>query len=1349
MSLILENVTLDSAETFAAEKGSENVSNFSSTTPSNTPDTEPDRIITDFSQGGIGDCWYLASIKSLSISDIGKDIISNIIEIDSGYATVKFAGMPTFSYSISLADLAAEATDGDKYYSDGHSSGDADALLLEIALKAYTNDPNIKSPGFEASLYTGGQMTDALGVLTGRLGVGVYVTGIEEMTAQLAEFAANFDHTAITFASYTNRYGFVASHAYSIVGIDTVNQTVSIRNPWYTDVPMTIGYAQFAEVIHWINYTDLSSNNLYLYGTNQGGTLTGGVANDVIYGGSGTDVITGGAGDDTLYSCGGGDTLYGNTGDDMYYVYDTNDVVSEKVNEGSDRVYSWATSYTLSDNVEVLMLMGTEDTTACGNSGTNSVCGNSGNNLLDGGDGDDFLMGMDGNDTLIGGGGNDTLDGGTGVDKLIGGTGNDTYYINDYEDTITEAVNEGIDTVYTSVDYTLGNNLENIRINGNLDLNITGNNLNNILYGSSGNNTLNGGTGNDTMYGGTGNDTYIVDSAQDQIFENIDQGIDTVISSASYTLGSNLENITLIGGENINAIGNDSGNYIIGNSGNNILDGKAGYDSMYGGAGDDIYYIDAIGDQVFESAEEGIDTVTSGVSYALGDNLENLTLSGGENITAIGNQLNNLITGNFGNNILDGGAGDDTIYGYGGSDTFDGGKGNDCLFANTSSDNKYIFNLEDGQDTISYLNATSSNNDTIVFGSGVAANSLVFTRLVNDLKISIKNYMDSITISNWYLSFLNQINNFKFSDGTVINKNALPIDPQNDTPIAPPIDPPINNNGNTLYGGAGNDTYTIDSDGTQIIENPNSGTDTVLSSISYVLGDNLENLTLTGAGNINATGNKSNNYIIGNSGNNILNGGAGSDSMYGGSGNDIYYVDFKGDQVFENAASGTDTVVSTISYALGNNLENITLIGAAKIDATGNELNNYLVGNSGNNIIKGGFGNDTLDGGGGKDTIYGGYGDDAYFVNSTTAKLVEYNGQGNDTVYSSINYSLGTYFENLTLTGLDNINGQGNNLNNILTGNDGNNTLNGLAGTDIMIGGKGNDTYYVDNTADMISENFGEGTDVCYSSVSYSLQNNVENLVLTGKAIYGIGNSDNNYIVGSIGNNTLNGGTGADILVGGKGDDTYYIDNISDNIIEYAGQGTDSVNSTVNYALGNNLENLTLMGTNDVNGKGNLLNNILLGNSGNNVLDGQAGNDVINGGAGNDYLIGGFGNDTYKFDINGGDDTISDSLGTDKISFGKGIDKTNIALFKQGSDLIIDYVTSSGDNLITIQNQFAGNQIEKIQLSNNKSLSNIDINKIIQTMAAYSAVHTDVQMMSINDVKSNQDLMNLVTKSWH
>ncbi|MEA5579085.1 beta strand repeat-containing protein [Anabaena sp. UHCC 0451] len=212
-----------------------------------------------------------------------------------------------------------------------------------------------------------------------------------------------------------------------------------------------------------------------------------------------------------------------------------------------------------------------------------------------------------------------------------------------------------------------------------------------------------------------------------------------------------------------------------------------------------------------------------------------------------------------------------------------------------------------------------------------------------------------------------------------------------------------------------------------------------------------------------------------------------------------------------------------------------------------------------------------------------------------------------------------------------------------LDGGSGDDSLNGGTGADNLIGGLGNDIYTVDNTGDQVLEGFNAGIDTIQSSVTRTLGNNQENLILLGIAnINGTGNTLNNTITGNSGNNVINGGTGTDTMIGSLGNDTYTVDNINDVVTENANAGTDRVQSSVTWALGNNLENLTLTGSANINGTGNNLNNTIIGNGGSNILIGGLGSDILTGGVGNDF---------FRFNNSSeGIDTIKDfTVGNDVI----------------------------------------------------------------------------------------------------
>ena len=477
-----------------------------------------------------------------------------------------------------------------------------------------------------------------------------------------------------------------------------------------------------------------------------------------------------------------------------------------------------------------------------------------------------------------------------------------------------------------------------------------------------------------------------------------------------------------------------------------------------------------------------------------------------------------------------------------------------------------------------------------------------------------------------------------------------------------------------MNGGAGNDTYVVDNVGDTVAEALNEGTDLVQSSVTYTLSANVENLALTGTTAINGTGNALDNVLTGNTvnntltggaGNDTLNGGTGTDTMVGGTGDDTYVVDVTTDVVTEALNEGVDSVQSAATYTLGANVENLTLTGTAVINGTGNASNNTLTGNSVNNILDGAAGDDVLNGGAGTDSLRGGLGNDTFIVDSTTDTITENLNEGTDTVQSSVTFTLGANVENLVLTGTTAINGTGNTLNNVLFGNSANNTLSGGTGNDTLQGGAGNDIYVVDNTLDTVIENLNEGADLIQSAVTYSLSNKVENITLTGAtAINATGNALNNALTGNTGVNVLTGGAGDDIYVVGTGD----------TVVENANEGTDTVQSTITWTLATNVENLTLTGTAVVNGTGNTLNNVITGNGANNILDGAAGDDTLIGGVGADTMKGGLGNDTFVVDA-------TTDVVTENLNEGVDVIQTSVSLTTLAAN--VEGLVLTGTGLLT------------------------------------------------------------------
>jgi Ca2+-binding RTX toxin-like protein len=262
-----------------------------------------------------------------------------------------------------------------------------------------------------------------------------------------------------------------------------------------------------------------------------------------------------------------------------------------------------------------------------------------------------------------------------------------------------------------------------------------------------------------------------------------------------------------------------------------------------------------------------------------------------------------------------------------------------------------------------------------------------------------------------------------------------------------------------------------------------------------------------------------------------------------------------------------------------------------------------------------------------------------------------------DTVHSSQpSYTLPDGINNLVLDP-GALNGTGNALDNVITGNDAANILDGGGGADTLIGGAGDDTYIVHDSHVTITEAAGGGTDTVLASVSFDLGHapNVENLTLTGTdAINGTGNGLDNVITGNDGANVLDGGGGADTLIGGAGDDTYILHDGQETITEAPGGGTDTIMSPVTFDLTNTpyVENLTLTGTDAIDGTGNALDNVIIGNDADNALSGGDGNDRIFGKDGNDWIDGGAGDD--YLDGGPGDNYITGGPGNDTLIGGYG-----------------------------------------------------------------------------------------------
>jgi Ca2+-binding RTX toxin-like protein len=697
--------------------------------------------------------------------------------------------------------------------------------------------------------------------------------------------------------------------------------------------------------------------------------ITGGDGADILIGGGDIDQIDGDDGDDLINGSGGADIMAGGSGNDIFYVDNVGDNVVELDDEGNDQIFS-SVSYTLAGRiVETTTLTGSANINATGNGRVNMLMGNAGNNVLDGGGGVDTasyacatagvtvslaisgaqntggagidtlvsiekLTGSAFNDSLTGSAGNDTLDGGAGADILTGGAGNDIYYVDHVGDNVVEADNGGTDRIYATVSYSLaGRVVETLTLTDIANIDATGNGRANRLEGNDGNNVLRGEGGDDILRGGNGADILIGGVGDDVLDGGAD--VDTasyIDATAAVTVSLAIDGTQNTVGAGIDILANIEGltgsafnDSLTGNDGDNIMDGGAGADVMTGGAGDDIYYVDNAADIVVEADNGGTDRIYASVSYSLaGRIVETLTLTGSANIDGTGNGRVNRLEGNGGNNSLRGEGGNDRLYGGNGADILIGGAGNDLLDGGAHTD------------TASYVDATAGVTVSLAISGAQNTGGAGVDTLLSIEKLTGSAYNDKLTGD---------------TGNNMLDGGA---------------------GADMLTGGAGDDIYYVDHVGDNVVEVNDGGTDRIFSSVSYSLaGRIVETLALTGATNIDATGNGRVNALNGNSGNNSLwgldggdqlNGGAGDDRLYGGLGRDTLTGGAGSDWFGFDTALGGDNVDRIVDFSVVDDtilLEDAVFtglavgglpaaafhIGAAAADASDRILYDSVTGN--------------------------------------------------------------------------------------------------------------------------------------------------------------------------------------------------------------------------------------------------------------------------------------------------------------------------------------------------------------------------------------------------------------------
>ncbi|WP_232451380.1 calcium-binding protein [Burkholderia ubonensis] len=564
----------------------------------------------------------------------------------------------------------------------------------------------------------------------------------------------------------------------------------------------------------------------------------------------------------------------------------------------------------------------------------------------------------------------------------------------------------------------------------------------NFLAGD-GDDVMGGSWRNDNLWGGTGNDTLYGYDGDDKLY------------------------------------GEDGNDELQGGAGNDVLDGGAGNDFLFGQAGNDIMN-GGDGDDVmmgFTASNESKQTL------APGETDDDVMYGGAGNDRMWGGLGNDYMDGGDGADFVNGGHGDDTVFGGAGNDELHGNEGNDRLLGEAGHDRIFgeagddVIWGGDGDDVLVGFTASNdakqtlswgeSDNDVLYGGNG---NDALYGGLGND-------YLDGGNDHDFLDGGEGDDRLFGGSGDDELNggngNDALSGDTGNDK----------------IFGGAGNDVIW-GGDGDDILIGFTASND---AKQWLSAGETDDDTIFGGAGNDLILGGLGNDVLYGEAGNDELQGGDGHDRLYGGDGNDRLFGQ-AGDDILYGGA-GDDILVGFTASNDGKQ----TL-------APGETDNDYLYGGDGRDTLIGGLGDDYLDGGAGADLMEGGQGNDTYIVNSVNDVILEHANEGYDTVISSANYILNANVEELRLVEGFKINGTGNALNNRIVGNSEDNILDGVTGADVMIGGKGNDTYYVDNVGDQVVELAGEGIDTVQSKISYTLGDHVENLNLLdfGKAEKGL-----------------------------------------------------------------------------------------------------------------------------------------------------------------------------------------------------------------------------------------------------
>ncbi|MEO8022804.1 tandem-95 repeat protein [Polaromonas sp.] len=687
-------------------------------------------------------------------------------------------------------------------------------------------------------------------------------------------------------------------------------------------------------------------------------------------------------------------------------------------------------------------------------------------------------------------------------------------------------------------------------------------------------------------------------------------------------------------------IGSAYGEYIWGQEGNDVLDGQVGADRLIGGLGDDSYIVDAL-DLVVERPNEGTDTVYSAGNWTLGDNLENLTLTGTAAVNATGNHLANVLSGNSSANMLAGEGGDDTyLFSFGsGQDTLveilETGISNDVVqFAAgvsvgdvwVSADGDYVYlNLLDGTDRLAIrrLAADDIGIEVVRFADGtnwdfaaimarVVPNAAPLSVAASHVLVSVEDQLfEDASPSTWFSTVSPGLSYW----ARLVNGNSLPVwlsvDPATGMLSGLPQNADISAFDVRLYA---RDTYGA-------------------------VSSTLVQFSVINTNDAPTANPLQNQHVAKN-----------QQFLYELPTNTFADVDVGDVLTLEATRSNGaplpfwlafDAATQTFSGTPPGSADETLMITVRATDGSGVSATASFSLDVGN-VLVGTVATDTLTGTGERDLMYG-------------------------------------------LGGSDTLNGGA-----------GNDVLDGGEGADALSGGAGNDIYYVDNAGDSVVETTTTTTyvDHGYYSTTYVDQGYYRYLAgydESGNPIYQLSQGYDES------GNPVYTPSWVSVMV----PQTVWVPNVVAQTVVSDSGGIDTVNASVAYTLGVNQENLTLTGSSAINGTGNALNNILTGNSASNVLSGGAGNDTLDGGAGDDMLVGGIGNDRYLFGRGYGQDTISDidttANNSDTVVMQAGITASEVTVTRTATQMVLSL--SGSDKVLIDWDVASGKRIERVEFA--------------------------------------------------